>query len=66
MIASTELVKEKEEAIAEGVATFVCEFPEENGCQTGQYLMKDSRLCVSDYFGRNKARTTNIANQIRW
>jgi hypothetical protein len=47
-----------------GVKTFNCECLE--GCILDQYLLKDSRTCISNYFGRNKKNTMQIPNPIRY
>jgi len=58
----------KAASIAAGTETFDCEWVgPKGGCRTGQVnLKKDSRTCVSDYFGRNKSMTKNIKRQVRW
>jgi hypothetical protein len=45
---------------------FDCEYQIAGGCRTGQFDLNDSRTCVSDYFGRNKAATAKIKRPIRW
>jgi hypothetical protein len=47
-----------------GLETFWCEKAPE--CILDQYLRKDSRPCVSNYFGRNKRNTARIPNMITW
>jgi hypothetical protein len=45
---------------------FECEYQIIGGCRTLQFDLNDSRTCVSDYFGRNKAATAKIKRPIRW
>lgn len=45
---------------------FDCEYQIAGGCRTEQFDLNDSRTCVSDYFGRNKAATARIKRPIRW
>src|ERR1700753_179971 len=44
---------------------FICEIP--FGCGNfAQYSLKESRKCVSDFFGRNKSCTKLIEQPITW
>jgi hypothetical protein len=62
------LEKRKAEVTAEGGDTFTCEHLGTNGgrCRTMQVDALASRLCVSDYFGRNKSATRLIKRPITW
>jgi hypothetical protein len=51
-------------AEAEGKETFWCEKAPE--CILDQVEKKDSRPCVSNYFGRNKRQTTRIPSMVTW
>lgn len=53
-----------EMAKSEGLDVFYCEKAPE--CTLDQYLRKDSRPCVSNYFGRNKRNTARISSMITW
>ncbi|KAE9969642.1 hypothetical protein Vi05172_g242 [Venturia inaequalis] len=53
-----------EVAKSEGLDIFYCEKAPE--CTLDQYLRKDSRPCVSNYFGRNKRNTARISSMITW
>jgi hypothetical protein len=48
---------------AEGKKVFECE---QDDCFTMQFLIGDSRLCISDAFGRNKTNTRAIQRPMRW
>jgi hypothetical protein len=47
---------------AKGEKVISCEF--EEGCFTMQFLTSESRPCISDYFGRNKAKTRAIKRPV--
>lgn len=51
-------------AKSKGLGVFHCEKAPE--CTLDQYLKKDSRPCVSNYFGRNKRNTARIGSMITW
>ncbi|TID16356.1 gb [Venturia nashicola] len=53
-----------EVAKSQGLEVFYCEKAPE--CTLDQYLRKDSRPCVSNYFGRNKRNTARISSMITW
>ena len=46
------------------VREFTCQI--ETGCNQTQYLLSQSRKCISDHFGRNKKCTRAIADPIIW
>jgi hypothetical protein len=61
------LNKMKAEVIAKGGKVFTCEhFGGSGVCHTLQVNTVDQRLCVSDYFGRNKSKTRGIKRPITW
>jgi hypothetical protein len=62
------LEKLKAEVVAKGGNTFTCEHLGTNGsrCRTMQVDALDSRLCVSDFFGRNKSSTRLIKSPLTW
>lgn len=51
-------------AKSQDIEVFYCEKAPE--CNLDQYLRRDSRPCVSNYFGRNKRNTARIASMITW
>ncbi|QDS72941.1 hypothetical protein FKW77_008292 [Venturia effusa] len=51
-------------AKSQGREVFYCEKAPE--CIEDQYLKKDSRPCVSNYFGRNKRNTARISSMVIW
>jgi hypothetical protein len=61
------LDKMKNEVIANGGKVFTCEhFGGSAVCHTLQVNTVDQRLCVSDFFGRNKSKTRGIKRPITW